>query len=230
MTKQAEREYPLKVDSGHLFQKPYNDPRLLREFALALEVLRAHQPRGSVLDLGCGSGWTSLLLAHAGWDVLGVDISEPMIAIARARAARAGVPASFAVADMEELDLPRRNFDAVLLFDALHHCPDNARVLGRACQHLRPGGHLLLLEPSWLHRYSPHARAHARRYGVTELGFSRGYLRRSLRRAGFTRVRNFYDPGPAYRGPAGLLLASLRLLCGFLSCVPHAKQIVLARK
>src|SRR5436305_1632085 len=82
-----------------------------------------------------------------------------------ARAAREGVPASFAVADMEELDLGRRDFDAVLLFDALHHCPGNAGVLRRAWEHLRPGGHLLLLEPSWLHRYSPHARAFSRQHG-----------------------------------------------------------------
>jgi SAM-dependent methyltransferase len=230
MTKQAEREYPLKVEQGHLFRKPYDDPRVLREFALALEILRAHQPHGSILDLGCGPGWTSLFLARAGWDVVGVDISDRMIEIARARAQKDGVPATFAVSDMEELDLERRDFDAVLLFDSLHHCPGNAQVLRRACEHLRPGGHLLLLEPSWLHLYSPHARAFSRQYGVTELGFSRRYLRRALRLAGFSQVHHYYDAGTPYRGFVGFLLANLRLWLGFLSCFPHIKQIVLAQK
>jgi SAM-dependent methyltransferase len=230
MTKQAEREYPLKVGPEHLFRKPYAEPRMLREFGAALGVLQAHQPRGAVLDLGCGPGWTSLFLARAGYEVVGVDISGRMIEIARARAEAEGSVATFAVQDMEELSLGRRDFDAVLLFDALHHCPGHVEVLRRACAHLRPGGHLLLLEPSWLHLYSPHARAVARTYGVTELGFSRRYLRRALGCAGFRRVRAYHDPGPTYRGLRGFLLANLRLWCGYVSCFPQVKQIVLAER
>jgi SAM-dependent methyltransferase len=231
MTKQAEREYALKVEQGHLYRKPFDNPRVFREFATVLELFQQRLPGGSsVLDLGCGPGWTSLFLARAGFEVVGLDISERMIEIARTRSEQENTPATFVVGDMEEFDLDRHDFDAVLLFDALHHCPGYPRVLERALEHLRPGGYLLLLEPSWLHRYSPHARAVTREYGVTELGFSRGHLNRTLRRIGFRRLTQCYDGCTAYRGLFGLLLANARLWCTYLSCYPRVKHIILAQK
>jgi 2-polyprenyl-3-methyl-5-hydroxy-6-metoxy-1,4-benzoquinol methylase len=231
MTKQAEREFPLKVDPRLLYSKPYHHAPSLREFATALEVLQLCLPAGaSILDLGCGPGWTSLFLARAGFDVVGVDISERMIEVARERSEQENAPAHFIVADMEELDLERRDFDGVLLFDALHHCPGHAQVLHRACIHLRPGGYLLLMEPSWLHLYSPDARAAARAFDVTELGFSRGQLKRELRRAGFRRHTLYHDGGSVYRGLTGLLRANVRLWCSYLWCFPRVKQILLAQK
>jgi 2-polyprenyl-3-methyl-5-hydroxy-6-metoxy-1,4-benzoquinol methylase len=231
MTKQAEREYALKVDQAHLYRKPFDNPTVFREFAVVLELFhRSLPPGGSILDLGCGPGWTSIFLARAGFDVMGIDISERMIAIAQERAAEENVSVTFHVADMEDLNLEQRDFDGVLLFDALHHCPHFGRVLQGAAGHLRDGGHLLLMEPSWLHRYSPHARATTRRYGVTELGFSRRQLNRELRQAGFQRLTQWHDGGPPFRGAGGWLWANLRLWCSYLWCFPQAKQIILAQK
>jgi SAM-dependent methyltransferase len=231
MTKQAEIDYPLKVDPYLLYQKPYYDSSALREFGLALSVLQQWVPRGgSVLDLGCGPGWSSLFLARAGWDVVGVDISERMIDIARERAAQENVPVTFEIADLEELDLERRNFDGAMIFDALHHCPRYDLVLQRACALLKPGGFLLVMEPSWLHLVSANARAATRTYGVTELGFTRFGLRRTLRRAGFRSTWFYHDAGPGYRGLGGFLLANVRLWCSYLFCFPRIKQIALAQK
>lgn len=230
MSKQAEREYALRIEQSHLYGKPYNTPRVLREFGVALDLLKRHVPCGSVLDLGCGPGWTSLFLARAGYQVTGVDIAERMIEIAQERALREEAPVTFAVGDMEELDLPARDFDAALCFDSLHHCPGYEAVLRRACEHLKPGGWLLLMEPSWLHEYSPHARAFARAHGVTELGFTRWGLARSLRLAGFSAVVHYHDTGRAFRGVLGFLTSLARVGCSYLAAFPQIKQIVLARK
>jgi len=231
MSKQAERDYPLKVDPKLFETLPFSCPRSLREFAAGMEIFQRVLPSGShILDLGCGAGWTSAFLARAGYDVVGVDISEPMIEMAWQRVERDGVPAKFVVADMEELDLEQKEFDGVLLFDSLHHCPGYGRVLERAWQHLRPGGYLMLLEPSWLHLLSRHAREATRAYGVTELGFTRWGLSRTLSRAGFEQIRFCCDPGSLFQGVFGFLLANFRLWCNYFFCFPRLKQIVLARK
>jgi SAM-dependent methyltransferase len=231
MTKQAEKDYPLQVDPFLLYQKPYYDPAALREFGLAVRVLQQHVPRGgTILDLGCGPGWSSIFLARAGWNVVGVDLSERMIEIARERATQEGVDVTFAVADLEDFNLGRHDFDGALVFDALHHCPKYDCVLRRVCAHLKPGAALLVMEPSWLHLVSPHARRTTRLYGVTELGFTRFGLRRALRRAGFRRTCFYHDGGPVYRGLGGFLMANLRLWCSYLFCFPRIKQIALAVK
>ncbi|MGF1580106.1 MAG: class I SAM-dependent methyltransferase [Gemmataceae bacterium] len=228
MTKQAEREYPLKIDQSHLFQKPYNCPRVFREFGLVLELFQTYLSGGSILDMGCGPGWTTLLLARAGYEMTGIDISERMIEIARERTLLENVEADFHVADMEEFELEKRDFNGVLLFDCLHHCPQYEKVLQRAAQHLQPGGVLLMMETTWLHRYSPHAREHSRQFGVTEQGFTRGQIRRGLQKAGFHGIKQFHDPGPLYRGFGGFLWATMRLWFGYASCFPQSKNIFLA--
>jgi len=70
-----------------------------------------------VLDVGCGTGSTTVAVARrlgAGARCTGVDISDPMIAAARGRAARAGASAVFIVADAETYPLERASFDAVI--------------------------------------------------------------------------------------------------------------------
>ena len=66
-------------------------------------AVRAASPR-SVLDVGCGTGSTTLAVAQAldaDGRCLGIDLSEPMIALARARAARERIPAEFICADAQ---------------------------------------------------------------------------------------------------------------------------------
>jgi SAM-dependent methyltransferase len=230
MSKQAERDYARVVKQAGLYRKPYADPRVFREFTLALDILSQRLKRGSILDLGCGPGWTSLLLARAGYQVLGVDIADRMIEIACERAALENSPARFTVADVESLDLEERGFDAALFFDSLHHCPNYPEALRRVGEHLRPKGYLLLLEPTWLHLWSPHARQERARYGVTEIGFTRWGLAWSLRKAGFRRVEHWHDSGPVERGMLGFLRSNLRLWGALVLGFPQIKHILLAQK
>ncbi|MFF7311329.1 methyltransferase domain-containing protein [Streptomyces sp. NPDC008137] len=70
-----------------------------------------------VLDVGCGTGGTTLALARRlgpGRQCVGVDISEPLIDTARERAGREGVQASFVRADAQEHAFEPGTFDAVV--------------------------------------------------------------------------------------------------------------------
>ena len=69
---------------------------------------------GSVLDAGCGTGENALHVACLGLPVLGVDVAETALAIARAKAADRGIKVDFAAADALKLERVGRRFDTVL--------------------------------------------------------------------------------------------------------------------
>ena len=83
-----------------------------------------------LVDVGCGPGWNAVALAEAGIDVLGIDVSEPLIDNARSRARAAGVDsARFEVIDMRRLaewsDWPQEPLDAAILMDSVSGVPGN---------------------------------------------------------------------------------------------------------
>jgi SAM-dependent methyltransferase len=69
---------------------------------------------GPVLDAGCGTGENALHVASLGLDVLGVDVAETALSIAREKAVDRGIDADFAVADALHLDGLGRVFETVL--------------------------------------------------------------------------------------------------------------------
>jgi SAM-dependent methyltransferase len=68
----------------------------------------------AVLDAGCGTGEHTLLIASLGFSVLGVDVAETALAIARQKARDRGIDAEFAAADAFHLDRLGRKFETVL--------------------------------------------------------------------------------------------------------------------
>ncbi|MCO5993637.1 class I SAM-dependent methyltransferase [Actinoallomurus rhizosphaericola] len=69
---------------------------------------------GAVLDAGCGTGENALHVASLGLPVLGVDVAETALAIAREKAEDRGIEAEFVAADAFELERLGRRFDTVL--------------------------------------------------------------------------------------------------------------------
>jgi SAM-dependent methyltransferase len=69
---------------------------------------------GAVLDAGCGTGENALHVASLGFSVLGVDVAETALAIARDKSAARGIPVEFAAADTFQLERLGRRFQTVL--------------------------------------------------------------------------------------------------------------------
>ena len=69
---------------------------------------------GAVLDAGCGTGENALHIASLGLSVLGVDVAETALAIAREKARDRGIKVEFALADAFQLEQLGRKFDTVL--------------------------------------------------------------------------------------------------------------------
>lgn len=97
-------------------------------------------PGMTVVELGCGTGTTALILAEAVAGYTGTDVSAEMIAIATEKAAEAG-PGAPAFRQGTAADLPADGrLDAVLAFNLLHLLPDLAADLQSIHASLRPGG------------------------------------------------------------------------------------------
>src|SRR5579863_6268136 len=95
-----------------------------------------------VLDLGCGYGWFCRWARQAGAaEVLGIDVSEKMLARAVADTRDAAV--TYRRADMESLDLPLQVFDLAYSSLAIHYVEDLNRLMSQVFGSLAPGGCLV---------------------------------------------------------------------------------------
>jgi len=122
-----------------------------RGIADAIEhgVLRLDpKPGERILDLATGTGWTSRVVGRRGADVVGVDIAEGLLEVARARAAAARLPIDYRLGDAESLPFEDGAFDAVVsTFGVMFASRPEAAAaeLARVC---RPGGRIALT--TWL--------------------------------------------------------------------------------
>jgi len=82
---------------------------------------------GAVLDAGCGTGENALHLASLGLAVVGVDVAEVALKIARVKAAERGIQVEFAVADALRLERLGRTFATVLDCGLFHTFDDKER-------------------------------------------------------------------------------------------------------
>jgi demethylmenaquinone methyltransferase/2-methoxy-6-polyprenyl-1,4-benzoquinol methylase len=117
-------------------------------------VARARvQPCEAALDLACGTGDISLLLAQHGARVVGLDITPEMITLARRKAlahqgpgTRDEGPVRFLLGDMLALPFPARTFDLVTTGYGIRNVPDLPASLREVWRVLRPGGRFFSLD------------------------------------------------------------------------------------
>ena len=160
-----------KVPGGILIRDPrlydaMSHRVLLRSLfeGIAADVAAVAPDGARVLEVGCGPGRLSILLARRyGLDVFGVDLDPAMIDRARANAARGGGEhdrePSFLVADVASLSFPDRSFDLVVSTLSMHHWADPAAGLAEIGRVLRPDGRALVWDLRGgrvpLHRHVP---------------------------------------------------------------------------
>ena len=127
----------------------------------AIRALLPHLAGKHVVDLGCGFGWFARFAAEEGAaSVLALDLSERMLA--RARAGNAHPAIDYCTADLDALELPEAAFDLVYSALAFHYVADFARLAGVIHHALAPGGTLVFTiehpiymascAPGWLAR------------------------------------------------------------------------------
>ena len=124
----------------------------LRAGRMESVVLLGLGPGRAALDVGCGTGAVVVDIADVvGSDgrAVGVDVSETMIATARARAEAQGAAVELVVGDTHALDFPDGTFDAVHCDRVLQHLDDPERAIAEMARVLVPGGRLVINEPDW---------------------------------------------------------------------------------
>jgi SAM-dependent methyltransferase len=103
----------------------------------------ARRASGDILELACGTGQLTVPLAGAGLRITGLDLSEPMLSVARERAAARKVSVEHLAGDMRDFDLGRR---FALIFIArnsllhMHSTEDILAAFAMVRRHLAPGG------------------------------------------------------------------------------------------
>lgn len=108
---------------------------VVRQVVESLDVRPGHQ----ILDLGCGTGWATRILAQRGTGATGIDVSPEMIAQAKELTSFT-IRARFEVCPFETLDFPDAKFDLVFSMEALYYAVDLDKALSEILRVLKPGG------------------------------------------------------------------------------------------
>jgi SAM-dependent methyltransferase len=193
------------------FDKPFSHftcSKNLVDLGLIMSVLPP--PPARLLDLGCGTGWTSAFFARRGYAVTGQDIAPDMIEYAERNKNRYQAEhLDFIVCDYESLAFDQP-FDCAVFYDSLHHAVDERAALATVYRALRPGGILVTHEPGEGHSTTPDSRRAMELYGVTEKDMPPHHIRRLGREIGFSGFEFFPDPTLAVIALYGLNLATMQ--------------------
>jgi 2-polyprenyl-3-methyl-5-hydroxy-6-metoxy-1,4-benzoquinol methylase len=184
------------VDRGAFHWSAYGENPHFRSRAdflvkIASEAF-AQGPPGPVLDVGCGDGLYSQMLAERGLAVLGLDDDETAITEAIGATKDRPAAAHFLRGSVYALPAKPGSVRGVLLLDVLEHLHNPSRALAELARVLAPGGALVVSTPEWQHGGSSDPIYHAFEWTGPE-------LHRLLAAQGFFRIEKTARIGGVYR-------------------------------
>ena len=131
-------------------ERMYSTPDVAAQRAATIQAL--HPVEGDkILDVGTGSGFLADELGPlvgASGEVVGIDVSEAMLAMARAKCASQPW-LRFEVGDAVDLPFSDRQFDGAVSAQVFRHIPNVKAALREVWRVLRPGGRFVLLDTDW---------------------------------------------------------------------------------
>jgi len=105
-----------------------------------LEKLTTRNPR--ILDVGCGGGILSEALAKEGAQVMGLDLSDTAIQVAKQHARQQKLEIDYRYESVEQIAREHPgSFDVVTCMEMLEHVPEPRKIIAACVQALKPGGH-----------------------------------------------------------------------------------------
>ena len=105
-----------------------------------------------VLDVGCGTGFLSLLFAEMGCAVTGIDMAPDMLALARSKAEAAGLAIAFLDGDAEDPPFDPESFDLIVCRHVVWTLPDPEAAFRNWRRILAPDGRVMPVEGTWTAR------------------------------------------------------------------------------
>lgn len=173
-----------------------NTAEMMNEYTeLAERFSRGIAPGGRVLEVAPGPGYFSIELARRGaYAITGLDISKTMVAIARAKAAEAGVEADFQQGSASNLPFPRDSFDFLLCRAAFKNFAKPVEALREMCRVLKPGGRGVIIDlrrdasPGRISRYVDGMKLSAFQRMVTKFTFRTMLLKSAYTKEQFQQM------------------------------------------
>ena len=170
---------------------------------LALKDVQPHKG-ASILEYGCGTGFTTILLAASGYDITAVDINAEALQVVDRLAETRGLSLTTFNGEFGSVPDEGRTFDIVVFYEAFHHCLDFPDLLITLAKRLKPHGAIIFAgEPiyedfpkPWGLRMDGHAVQAIRKLGWLELGFNERFFCDIVTGAGFRMSKRTFDVGP----------------------------------
>jgi ubiquinone/menaquinone biosynthesis C-methylase UbiE len=176
--------------ANHALNKPYSDKKCglyLIDIGSIIHLLPSLPAK--LLDMGCGTGWTSILFAKKGYTVTGQDISDDMIELANRNKGKENLPnLGFRKGYFETIN-STENYDCVVFYDSLHHAEDERAALTVAYKSLKKDGILITLEPGGGHSKANISIDVSKKYGVAEKDMPPYYIIKIGKEIGFKRFK-----------------------------------------